>query len=1713
MNPSSPCLPGTMLMLKSGLDNNLNAGGTSIPDRIPDPTDNNRSILSSDTWSILLPTPSKINASFRDLPYTYKYKSDWHFLFKFSKTKDFTKTQRHHLILGADKADLMPNPATVDTRHTGAEAARANCEYGAGILTWDGSYAHSRPPHLDSATHNNENIASKLGDIYTRDWVDMEEILFNYAFCQPNHTVTLSDNGSEFKTLQGFREFITAAKVTYPFVKSKRIYFTNDPDTGIKAWWENSKESYDPRVLFSDGSSSKIVEFDKTYGPANNRQTHKVKFVALKQYWELDLNGNRPKSGKIPSHLFSPTAETRYRKFQRLHHDTSNFVGNGKIRYAPENYYLYTKIVSRACARGASFANETVLKDFMMSVISERISVLESASRIWGEDILRFGSALTRPAEELFIDQTPEPDAPSGNISPTPAVITPGKVARLFQLYRTERIGDSFVHIRRDKQTGEIIPYRKYVSMMQDPLIQEEERVQTELVPLTFSPLTDKNLGSFKYKNPDPRADDDGRFRGSNALNLEFPEALISYLMEAESWQNRALSDKTLFVELDMTNNPQEIQELAIKKNLTHMARSINLRLLLDTDEDALLEIDNLSDKFRSFPLSTSLANDVFYNSPVLLEMASERINALTTIITDLIQNQQQAGIVYKLLPVISSVFEKIKQCHPSLSDSINCTFNGINTTARQNRSRDIGRTIGMKFAKNPYTPGIQMAEYAITKGNNKDRFNVFIDSDRLLRLGPKMDLIRQKGDSNSDFALQLLEREKEIEELPLRPTAENEFYRQVYHFCEPLTESLISVNETPDHYESYSKASAFGFIVKNKIQKLLIEALRIQTPDGTLTDQQSLDRIEGQLRNTPDSFLRSTASAFSTHAYEKVTEEIFLELTNSLQKSRIFEEEYADDLEDRVSGRPIITESCVANRYSLSESSVLSFEDTILGDAMAEVQAEMMKPENSPFNRDFSKPEPFELAMQTIALKAFIRTCIIDLMLKGAPAYSIWDIEPIVSTQLFKEYVKTHVTSELNRSELLSTVWPKLIKRAMGIENKSAALRSFIEEEIIKLPQYSKQIFNPRTQDKDYFNWHVFGKTIWASDEQETKEKLESIKQKGVDTIQNGIFYRMPVPKYTGHLRPSPHAPESIIDLDDHLGFGEDFEQKFNKNDSNCVYTTQASLSDKIHLSKMPISKLIIEDYVRVSGEVLEFAQNTAPYIQSYVAIHNQEDQETTSHGLVFTFEEYNEMIKSIPAPDRLRILRNSTVKQGTRITLMTNSDAVQFKINPELNYVQSIYDNPETHGVSAAEISRTRIFFNNLYKNSGILGVNEDSEDEVFSHQQSFVEFMLRERMGFSHMRTKDVFPEYRETPNNTKNKLRFMTIPLASFEKELSTDSQSCLGLLTGGFNLTPVSQSESDVNNAIATVEGMKFCSQMLAEQQEFKDVVDHIFPVRRFMSMASIFSTSIIGGFGDQPSLMDSVKSNLAIVAAVAAAPKNKFGSVMDLDQAEFQKKVKEDFPGDPDDPKCFDFPGISGEFFLAFWEELKRLMKYFPSILFRGIANQIDFAYKEMRTHYMNCDIRELSWQGVAWKSPDQKLTNGLKGVSKNGENQNGKYVPIVPSGLVDYGISAYRAVWGDWSPLLKTVSKTMTYAFTGMVPHFDLSGMFSIPCIEYKTEWWKNAKYDFGSHGRYGHPISPFTALALSTLQLPADRKKRKSACAVDEEIGELPTKDCEEN
>jgi len=73
------------------------------------------------------------------------------------------------------------------------------------------------------------------------------------------------------------------------------------------------------------------------------------------------------------------------------------------------------------------------------------------------------------------------------------------------------------------------------------------------------------------------------------------------------------------------------------------------------------------------------------------------------------------------------------------------------------------------------------------------------------------------------------------------------------------------------------------------------------------------------------------------------------------------------------------------------------------------------------------------------------------------------------------------------------------------------------------------------------------------------------------------------------------------------------------------------------------------------------------------------------------------------------------------------------------------------------------------------------------------------------------------------------------------------------------------------------------------------------------------------------------------------------------------------------------------------------------------------------------------------------------------------------------------------------------------------LSTAFKVPCAEIDWNWKEGEKYDLGAFGRYGHPITPLTAMALSTFQLPADIEKRDSNCP--DEVSGAPGPDASEN
>ena len=265
-------------------------------------------------------------------------------------------------------------------------------------------------------------------------------------------------------------------------------------------------------------------------------------------------------------------------------------------------------------------------------------------------------------------------------------------------------------------------------------------------------------------------------------------------------------------------------------------------------------------------------------------------------------------------------------------------------------------KNIGIKFGILPYTPGVKTAEIPLPGPLNSDRFNIIVDSDSVLGLSFKPEMA--KVSTNLDFSQQ---------NLMLDDSTETEKFRKIFSFCEKLPDHLSSQAPLNSTTHKEARREIFAQMVYENLES-----------SGALKDE----RGNQPFTNIKDDMM----SCLKGEVFDEVVANLMASLTNCIQRSPLFEELFADQVDNRVSGRPVITESdtgrCVTNRYSLDSSSILSFKKVIIGDVMKEVMIEMSKPENSPFNRDFGKPEPFDKAMKTVSVKAFIRLCLVDLML-----------------------------------------------------------------------------------------------------------------------------------------------------------------------------------------------------------------------------------------------------------------------------------------------------------------------------------------------------------------------------------------------------------------------------------------------------------------------------------------------------------------------------------------------------------------------------------------------------------------------------------------------------------------------------------------------------------------------------------------------------------
>ena len=132
---------------------------------------------------------------------------------------------------------------------------------------------------------------------------------------------------------------------------------------------------------------------------------------------------------------------------------------------------------------------------------------------------------------------------------------------------------------------------------------------------------------------------------------------------------------------------------------------------------------------------------------------------------------------------------------------------------------------------------------------------------------------------------------------------------------------------------------------------------------------------------------------------------------------------------------------------------------------------------------------------------------------------------------------------------------------------------------------------------------------------------------------------------------------------------------------------------------------------------------------------------------------------------------------------------------------------------------------------------------------------------------------------------------------------------------------------------------------------------------------------------------------------------------------------------------CFDLP-FNEDMWETFKKQMWALIKQIPSIILRGIADVLDPAYKEMKIHWENCDIKHLRNSGWTSNAIGQHLgipnnadiksglmlgpdRNYFQGGAKDAGD--GAYVPIIPAAFndVSYGLflSSILTPFGIWQP------------------------------------------------------------------------------------------------
>lgn len=288
------------------------------------------------------------------------------------------------------------------------------------------------------------------------------------------------------------------------------------------------------------------------------------------------------------------------------------------------------------------------------------------------------------------------------------------------------------------------------------------------------------------------------------------------------------------------------------------------------------------------------------------------------------------------------------------------------------------------------------------------------------------------------------------------------------------------------------------------------------------------------------------------------------------------------------------------------------------------------------------------------------------------------------------------------------------------------------------------------------------------------------------------------------------------------------------------------------------------------------------------------------------------------------------------------------------------------------------------------------------------------------------------------------------------------------------------------------------SQELLKKESSKMFLKFIFPTRRYQALATIFATTSLSSYSTMPSLMSAPKSSLSFLMGITSmTTKERMEIFKNMSQAELFKQLSDNKASEPRAMSCFDLP-FSTEFLEQFLDMLLEQIKEFPAVLFRGLANTIDPAYREMKLHWDDCSIQKLTYSGV------RPFTANKRGTLQGGLIR-GKYAPLLTTTVADLGYSIGMLFSTSPSKGAKGLAHTMKnltgYIYKGPVSLLDGAFQFSVPCLgddDPNINWPQNSSFNFG---RYGHPFTPLTYIALAMPELRGDKRLREMSGRCEDE------------